>query len=183
MLLVTTRADVVEGPLLTVMSVPAHENTIARHAQASRQHSCWRPVGQRRRVDRHEVQVSSDRHKNQGGLRELSTTVVGGWAEATAFVPLLLQCWATGPVVKPHIRILPRRKKRSFQQRGIRLANPPPRRDRLDLRRKKLSGAAAVHALGLARSVVYRRTRPSDEDDTAAMHRIDALYTEHPFYS
>jgi glucosamine--fructose-6-phosphate aminotransferase (isomerizing) len=29
-LLVTTRADVEEGPLLTVMSVPAHENVIAQ---------------------------------------------------------------------------------------------------------------------------------------------------------
>ena len=84
--------------------------------------------------------------------------------------------------VKPHVRILARRKKRSFQQRGIRLANPPPRRGRLDLRRKKLSVRRQCALLGLARSGVYRAPAPPGEDDAAAMRRIDALYTEHSFY-
>ena len=84
--------------------------------------------------------------------------------------------------VKPHVRILARRKKRSFQQRGIRLANPPPRRGRLDLRHKKLSVRRQCALLGLARSGVYRAPAPSGEDDAAAMRRIDALCTEHSFY-
>ena len=58
----------------------------------------------------------------------------------------------------------------------------PDRRARLDLRHKKLSVRRQCALLGLARSGVYRPRAPADEDDAAAMRRIDALYTEHPFY-
>jgi putative transposase len=57
----------------------------------------------------------------------------------------------------------------------------PDRRARLDLRHKKLSVRRQCALLGLARSGVYRAPPPC-EDDAAAMRRIDALYTEHPFY-
>ena len=43
-------------------------------------------------------------------------------------------------------------------------------------------GAAAAALLGLARSGVYRPPGPADEDEATAMRRIDALYTDHPFY-
>jgi putative transposase len=58
----------------------------------------------------------------------------------------------------------------------------PDRRARLDLRHKKLSVRRQCALLGLARSGVYRAPAPAGEDDAAAMRRIDALYTEHPFY-
>ena len=58
----------------------------------------------------------------------------------------------------------------------------PDRRARLDVRRKKLSVRRQCALLGLARSGVYRAPAPAREDDAAAMRRIDALYTDHPFY-
>ena len=58
----------------------------------------------------------------------------------------------------------------------------PDRRARLDLRHKTLSVRRQCALLGLARSGVYRPRAPADEDDAAAIRRIDALYTEHPFY-
>ena len=58
----------------------------------------------------------------------------------------------------------------------------PDRRARLDLRHKTLSVRRQCALLGLARSGVYRAPAPAGEDDAAAMRRIDALYTEHPFY-
>ena len=56
----------------------------------------------------------------------------------------------------------------------------PNRRARLDMRHKKVSVRRQCALLGLARSGVCRA--PAGEDDAAAMRRIDALYTEHPFY-
>ena len=50
------------------------------------------------------------------------------------------------------------------------------------MRHKKLSVRRQCALLGLARSGVYRAPAPAGEDDAAAMRRIDALYTEHPFY-
>ena len=58
----------------------------------------------------------------------------------------------------------------------------PDRRGRLDMRHKKLSVRRQCVLLGLARSGVYRAPPPAREDDAAAMRRIDALYTDHPFY-
>jgi putative transposase len=58
----------------------------------------------------------------------------------------------------------------------------PDRRARLDMRHKKLSVRRQCALLGLARSGVDRAPRPAREDDAAAMRRIDALYTDHPFY-
>jgi putative transposase len=58
----------------------------------------------------------------------------------------------------------------------------PDRRGRLDMRHKTLSVRRQCALLGLARSGVYRTSAPASEDDAAAMRRIDALYTEHPFY-
>ena len=58
----------------------------------------------------------------------------------------------------------------------------PDRRARLDMRHKKLSVRRQCALLGVARSGVYRAPGPTGEDDAAAMRRIDALYTEHPFY-
>ena len=36
--------------------------------------------------------------------------------------------------------------------------------------------------LGLARSGVYRKPRPANDDDLEAMRRIDALFTARPFF-
>jgi len=57
----------------------------------------------------------------------------------------------------------------------------PDRRARLDRDHERLSVRRQCALLGLARSGVYR-TQPVREDDAAAMRRIDALYTDHPFY-
>ncbi len=58
----------------------------------------------------------------------------------------------------------------------------PDRRARLDRGHERLSVRRQCALLGLARSGVYRVPAPAGEDDAAAMRRIDALYTEHPFY-
>jgi putative transposase len=58
----------------------------------------------------------------------------------------------------------------------------PDRRARLELRHEKLSVRRQCALLGLARSGVYRAPAPLREDDAAVMRRIDALYTEKPFY-
>jgi putative transposase len=57
----------------------------------------------------------------------------------------------------------------------------PDRRARLDRGHERLSVRRQCALLGLARSGVYR-SAPAREDDAAAMRRIDALYTDHPFY-
>jgi putative transposase len=56
------------------------------------------------------------------------------------------------------------------------------RRARLDVRHKKLSVRQQCALLGLARSGIYRAPAPACTDDAAVMRRIDALYTDHPFY-
>ena len=58
----------------------------------------------------------------------------------------------------------------------------PDRRVRLDVRHRKLSVRRQCALLGLARSGVYRAPGPARADDIAMMRRIDALYTDHPFY-
>ena len=58
----------------------------------------------------------------------------------------------------------------------------PDRRARLDRGHERLSVRRQCALLGLARSSVYRSPPPAREDDAAAMRRIDALYTDHPFY-
>jgi putative transposase len=58
----------------------------------------------------------------------------------------------------------------------------PDRRAGLDVKHKKLSVRRQCALLGLARSGVYRALAPAGADDTVAMRRIDALYTDHPFY-
>jgi putative transposase len=57
----------------------------------------------------------------------------------------------------------------------------PDRRARLDRGHERLSVRRQCALLGLARSGVYRAP-PTREDDAAAMRRIDALYTDRPFY-
>jgi putative transposase len=58
----------------------------------------------------------------------------------------------------------------------------PDRRARLDRGQERLSVRRQCALLGLARSGVYRAPPPTREDDAAAMRRIDALYTDRPFY-
>ena len=58
----------------------------------------------------------------------------------------------------------------------------PDRRARLDRDHERLSVRRQCTLLGLARSGVYRSSPPPREDDAAAVRRIDALYTDHPFY-
>jgi hypothetical protein len=58
----------------------------------------------------------------------------------------------------------------------------PDRRSRLDRGHERLSVRRQCALLGLARSGVYRAPPPTREDDAAAMRRIDALYTDCPFY-
>ena len=58
----------------------------------------------------------------------------------------------------------------------------PDRRARLDRGHERLSVRRQCALLGLARSGVYRAPPPTREDDAAAMRRIDALYTDCPFY-
>jgi putative transposase len=58
----------------------------------------------------------------------------------------------------------------------------PDRRAKLDRGHPKLSVRRQCALLGLWRSGVYRQPEPSKESDCALMRRIDALYTERPFY-
>ena len=57
----------------------------------------------------------------------------------------------------------------------------PDRRARLDRDHEQLSVRQQCALLSLARSGVYRAP-PARADDAAAMRRIDALYTDRPFY-
>jgi putative transposase len=50
------------------------------------------------------------------------------------------------------------------------------------MRHGTLSVRRQCALLGLARSGVYRAPAPASEDEAAVMRRIDALYTDHPFY-
>ena len=56
------------------------------------------------------------------------------------------------------------------------------RRAKLDRAHPELSIRRQCAMLGLARSGVYRKPRPANDNDLEAMRRIDALYTERPFF-
>jgi putative transposase len=56
------------------------------------------------------------------------------------------------------------------------------RRAKLGRGHPELSIRRQCAILGLARSGVYRRARPANDNDLEAMRRIDALYTERPFF-
>jgi putative transposase len=58
----------------------------------------------------------------------------------------------------------------------------PDRRAKLDRAHADLSIRRQCAMLGLARSGVYRKPRPANDNDLEAMRRIDALFTERPFY-
>jgi putative transposase len=57
----------------------------------------------------------------------------------------------------------------------------PDRRERLDRHDKRLSIRRQCALLSLARSGVYRRKRPSNDNDFGLMRRIDELFTAWPF--
>jgi len=58
----------------------------------------------------------------------------------------------------------------------------PDRRAKLDRDHGRLSIRRQCVMLGLARSGVYRKPRPANDNDLEAMRRIDALFTARPFY-
>jgi putative transposase len=58
----------------------------------------------------------------------------------------------------------------------------PDRRARLDRAHGELSMRRQCAMLGLARSGVYRKPRPANDNDLETMRRIDALFTERPFF-
>jgi putative transposase len=59
----------------------------------------------------------------------------------------------------------------------------PDRRARLDRDHPKLSVRRQCALLGVARSGVYRKPRPANDNDLALMRRIDKLFTDWPFLS
>jgi putative transposase len=56
------------------------------------------------------------------------------------------------------------------------------RRAKLERAHPDLSIRRQCAMLGVARSGVYRKPRPVNDNDLEAMRRIDALFTAHPFY-
>ena len=56
------------------------------------------------------------------------------------------------------------------------------RRGRLDCGHPDLSMRRQCEMLGLARSGVYRKRRPANDNELEAMRRIDALFTARPFF-
>ena len=58
----------------------------------------------------------------------------------------------------------------------------PDRRAKLDRAHSDLSIRRQCALLGLARSGVYRKPRPANDDDLEAMRRIEALFTARPFF-
>ena len=58
----------------------------------------------------------------------------------------------------------------------------PDRRAKLDRAHGDLSIRRQCAMLGLARSGVYRKPRPVNDNDLEAMRRIDALFTARPFF-
>jgi len=56
------------------------------------------------------------------------------------------------------------------------------RRGRLDRGHPELSIRRQCEMLGRARSGVYRKRRPANDNDLVAMRRIDALFTARPFF-
>jgi putative transposase len=58
----------------------------------------------------------------------------------------------------------------------------PDRRAKLDRAHAELSIRRQCRMLGLARSGVYRKPGPANDNDLEAMRRIDALFTARPFF-
>ena len=58
----------------------------------------------------------------------------------------------------------------------------PDRRAKLDRDHAELSIRRQCAMLGLARSGVYRKPRPANDNDLEAMRRIHALFTARSFY-
>jgi putative transposase len=58
----------------------------------------------------------------------------------------------------------------------------PDRRAKLDRDHAELSIRRQCAMLGVARSGVYRKPRPANDNDLEAMRRIDALFTARPFF-
>ena len=58
----------------------------------------------------------------------------------------------------------------------------PDRRAKLDRAHGELSVRRQCAMLGVARSSVYRKPRPANDNDLEAMRRIDALFTARPFF-
>ena len=58
----------------------------------------------------------------------------------------------------------------------------PDRRAKLDRDHGRLSIRRQCVMLGLARSGVYRKPRPANDNDLEAMGRIDARFTARPFF-
>ena len=58
----------------------------------------------------------------------------------------------------------------------------PDRRAKLDRAHGELSIRRQCEMLGVARSGVYRKPRPANDNDLEAMRRIDALFTARPFF-
>jgi putative transposase len=58
----------------------------------------------------------------------------------------------------------------------------PDRRAKLDRDHAELSIRRQCEMLGVARSGVYRKPRPVNDNDLEAMRRVDALYTARPFF-
>jgi putative transposase len=58
----------------------------------------------------------------------------------------------------------------------------PDRRAKLDRDHAELSIRRQCVMLGLARSGVYRKPRPANDNELEAMRRIDALFTARPFF-
>jgi putative transposase len=58
----------------------------------------------------------------------------------------------------------------------------PDRRAKLDRDHPELSVRRQCEMLGVARSGVYRKPRPANDNDLEAMRRIDALFTRRPFF-
>ena len=58
----------------------------------------------------------------------------------------------------------------------------PDRRAKLERAHPELSIRRQCAMLGVARSGVYRKPRPANDNDLEAMRRIDALFTARPFF-
>ena len=64
----------------------------------------------------------------------------------------------------------------------VRQMSAPDRRAKLDRDHGELSIRRQCEMLGVARSGVYRKPRPVNDNDLEAMRRIDALFTARPFF-
>ena len=70
----------------------------------------------------------------------------------------------------------------NFFRQEVRQMSAPDRRAKLDRAHGELSIRRQCAMLGLARSGVYRKPRPVNDNDLEAMGRIDALFTARPFF-